>query len=114
MEIIKADWGIQNLQIADFDGDGKKDIGFVNNSKAEIDLLIQKPQIGPGEPEVAVTAEDSDINAIVSRDAIYEAGCAGIAENFQFRVRGFERRRDDGFGFLRGTEGALRNSAKGR
>ena len=66
MEVIKADWGIQNLQIADFDGDGRNDIAFVNNVKAEIDLLIQKAQIGPGEPEVAVTAEDSDINAIVS------------------------------------------------
>ena len=66
MEVIKSDWGIQNLQIADFDGDGRNDIAFVNNVKAEIDLLIQKAQIGPGEPEVAVTAEDSDINAIVS------------------------------------------------
>lgn len=66
MEVIKAEWGIQNLQIADFDGDGRQDIGFVNNEKAEIDLLIQKAQIGPGEAEVAVTAEDSDINTIIS------------------------------------------------
>ena len=31
MEIIKLDWGIQSLQIADFDGDGRNDIAVANN-----------------------------------------------------------------------------------
>jgi hypothetical protein len=65
MEIIKLDWDIRGLQIADFDGDGRNDIAIANNRKAGIDLLIQKAKVGPEEQEVAVDPNDLDINALV-------------------------------------------------
>ena len=64
MEIIKADWTIHSLQVADFDNDGRKDIAFVNDTKSEIELYLQKSKIEPAESEVAVSAEDADINTI--------------------------------------------------
>ncbi|MGB7581963.1 MAG: VCBS repeat-containing protein [Sedimentisphaerales bacterium] len=65
MEIIKLDWGIQNLQIADFDGDGRNDIAVANNRKAAIEILLQKDSIGPQDQDVAVDPNDVDINALV-------------------------------------------------
>jgi hypothetical protein len=65
MEIIKLDWGINNLQIADFDGDGRNDIAVANNRKAAIEILLQKDSIGPQDQDVAVDPNDVDINALV-------------------------------------------------
>jgi hypothetical protein len=65
MEIIKLDWNIQGLQIADFDGDGRNDIAVANNRKAAIEILLQKESIGPKEQDVAVDPNDIDINALV-------------------------------------------------
>ena len=65
MEIIKLDWGISNLRIADFDGDGRNDIAVANNRKAAIEILLQKDSIGPQEQDVAVDPNDIDINALV-------------------------------------------------
>jgi len=65
MEIIKLDYGIQSLQIADFDGDGRNDIAVANNRKAAIEILLQKDSIGPQDEEVAVDPNDLDINALV-------------------------------------------------
>ncbi len=64
IEIIKLDWGIKDLRIADFNGDGLNDIAVVNNRKAKIELLIQKGAIGPSEAEVAVDPNDIDVNVI--------------------------------------------------
>ncbi len=64
IEIVKLDWGIMGLQVADFNGDGRNDIAIVNNQKARIELLIQKEAIGPGETEVAVDANDVDVNTL--------------------------------------------------
>jgi len=66
MEVIKLDWGAGSLRVADFNGDGRKDMAIVNNRKARIDLLIQKEAVGPGETEIAVDPNDIDVNAIVS------------------------------------------------
>jgi len=64
IEIIKLDWGIQDLRIADFNGDGRNDMAVVNNRKAKIELLIQKEAVGPGETKVAVDPNDIDVNII--------------------------------------------------
>jgi len=64
IEIIKLDWGIKDLRIADFNGDGRGDIAVVNNSKAKIELLIQKEAMGPDEPVAVVDPNDMDINII--------------------------------------------------
>jgi hypothetical protein len=64
MEIIKLDWGIKDLKVADFNGDGRNDIAVVNNIKSKIELLIQKKSIGPAEAEVAVDPNDINVNAI--------------------------------------------------
>ena len=64
MEIIKLDWGIRGLRAADFNGDGRGDIAVVNDRKAEIELLLQKDSVGPGETPVAVDLNDVDINII--------------------------------------------------
>jgi hypothetical protein len=64
MEVIKLDWQIKDLQIADLTGDGRNDIAIVNNRKAKIELLIQKEKMGPAGASVAVSAEDVDINQI--------------------------------------------------
>lgn len=64
MEIIKLDYGIQSLQIADFDGDGRNDIAAANNRKAAIEILLQKDSIGPQDQDVAVDPNDIDINAL--------------------------------------------------
>lgn len=65
MEIIKLDYGIQSLLIADFDGDGRNDIAVANNTKAGIEILLQKDKPGSEEQEVAVDPNDEDINALV-------------------------------------------------
>jgi FG-GAP-like repeat len=66
MEMIKLDWGVGSLRVADFNGDGRNDMAIVNNRKARIELLIQKKAIGPGETQVAVDPNDIDVNAIVA------------------------------------------------
>jgi hypothetical protein len=64
IEIIKLDWGIQDLRVADFNGDGRNDIALTNNRRARIELLLQKEAVGPGEKDVAIDPNDIDINAI--------------------------------------------------
>ena len=65
IEIIKLDWGIKDLRVADFNGDGRKDIALTNNRRARIELLLQKEAIGPGEKDFAIDPNDIDINAII-------------------------------------------------
>lgn len=64
IEIVKLDWGVSGLRVADFNGDGRNDIAIVNNRKAKIEILVQKEAVGPGETAVAVDANDVDINEI--------------------------------------------------
>lgn len=67
IEIIKLEWGIKDLRIADFNGDDRNDIAIANNRKARIELLLQKETLGPDETQVAVDPGDIDINAIVTQ-----------------------------------------------
>jgi len=64
IEIIKLDWGIKDLRVADFNGDGREDIALSNNRRARIELLLQKETIGPGRKDFAIDPNDIDINAI--------------------------------------------------
>ncbi|MBN2271244.1 MAG: VCBS repeat-containing protein, partial [Sedimentisphaerales bacterium] len=64
IEIVKLDWGILGLNVADFNGDGRSDIAIVNNRKAKIEILVQKEAVGPGRTQVAVDANDVDINEL--------------------------------------------------
>jgi hypothetical protein len=76
IEIIKLDWGIKDLRVADFNGDGRNDIAVVNNRKAKIELLVQKEAIGPGETEVAVDPGDRDVNIITPPTRFEKHGIA--------------------------------------
>lgn len=64
IEIIKLDWGIKDLTVTDFNNDGRNDIAIVNNTKAKIELLIQKETMGPDETDVSVDINDADVNTI--------------------------------------------------
>jgi hypothetical protein len=64
IEIIKLDWGVKCLRIADLSGDGRNDISVVNNRKAKIELLIQREAISADEDAVAVDPEDVDVNLL--------------------------------------------------
>ncbi len=64
MEVIKLDWGVGGMQIADLNGDGRNDIIAANNRKAKIEIFVQKEGIGPAEQDVTVDPEDYEINSI--------------------------------------------------
>jgi hypothetical protein len=64
MESIKLAWGISNLIIADFNGDGRNDMAIANNTKARIELFIQKQAIGPDAGNKALGLQDEDINLL--------------------------------------------------
>ena len=67
IEIVKLDWGIQDLQIADFNGDGRNDIAIINNRKARIEILIQKEALGPDQAAAAIDPDDTDVNVITAQ-----------------------------------------------
>ncbi len=84
MEIIKLDWGIKGLRVADFNGDGRSDIAVVNDRKAKIELLIQKEAVGPGETPVAVDPNDIDINIITPATGFQKQAVAVSQKIFSF------------------------------
>lgn len=64
MEPIKLDWQLQDLQIADFNRDGRNDIAVANNRNAKINLLLQQASLTPSPGSVTVDANDIDINEL--------------------------------------------------
>jgi hypothetical protein len=82
IEIIKLDWGIKDLRIADFNGDGRKDIALTNNRKARIELLLQKEAIGPGRKDFAIDPNDIDVNAITPPTR-FEQQSIAVSEKLQ-------------------------------
>ncbi|MFH1615544.1 MAG: VCBS repeat-containing protein [Planctomycetota bacterium] len=64
MEIIKLDWNIHNLRVADFNGDKRTDIAVANNYKSRIEILIQKSTVGQSGQTVTVDLNDIDINEL--------------------------------------------------
>ena len=84
IEIIKLDWGIKGLRVADFNGDGRCDIAVVNDRKAKIELLIQKEAVGPGETPVAVDPNDVDINIISPPTRFQKEAVAVSQQVFSF------------------------------
>ena len=87
IEIIKLDWGIQDLRVADFNGDGRKDIALSNNRRARIELLIQKEAIGPGEKDIAIDPNDIDIN-IIAPPTRFEQRNIAVSQRLQSLVCG--------------------------
>ncbi len=87
IEIIKLDWGVKNLRVADFNGDDRDDIAVVNNRKAKIELLVQKKAVGPGETKVAVDPNDIDINAI-NPPTRFEKQSVAVSQNVRSFVCG--------------------------
>ncbi len=87
MEIIKLDWGIKCLRVADFNGDGRNDIAIVNDVKAKIELLVQKEEIGPEEEAVAVDPNDVDIN-IISPPTRFERQDVAVSQRIHSLVCG--------------------------
>ncbi len=64
MEVIKLDWGVGAMRVADLNGDGRNDIIAANNRRAKIEIFIQKEGIGPAKQDVTVAPEDVEVNAI--------------------------------------------------
>ncbi len=64
LEIIKIDWGISNLNIADIDRDGKNDIAVVNNRESKIVLYFQRHKDFTNEKQAQYVSEDIDINEL--------------------------------------------------
>ncbi len=87
IEIIKLDWGIQDLRVADFNGDGRKDIALSNNRRARIELLLQKESIGPGEKDFTIDPNDIDVNAITPPTRFDQQSIA-VSEKLQSLVYG--------------------------
>jgi len=63
IEIIKLNWNIKNLNVADFNADGLNDIAVVNNRKSKIEILLQKPD-KENLDENDTAGQDDDINEL--------------------------------------------------
>jgi len=67
MEIIKLQYGLGEPIVADVNGDSLNDIIVANNSKARIELLLQKKGFDP-DARVAVEIRDNDVNDVFGRE----------------------------------------------
>ena len=67
MEILKLDWDLGRPLSCDINGDGLTDIVVSNNRKARIELLLQKRDYRPGQPDLE-PADQENINDVFGRE----------------------------------------------
>ena len=67
LDIIKLNWDLRDLTLADVDADGLQDILVINNHKAQIDILIQRTKKEIEDARVKAYGGDlDDINKLPS------------------------------------------------
>jgi hypothetical protein len=64
MEMYKLDWDTSNLRLADVNGDGLTDIVVVNNARARIECLLQRPKTADAAKGPAPKPADAEANEI--------------------------------------------------
>ena len=64
MEMYKLDWDTSNLRLADVNGDGLTDIVVVNNARARIECLLQRPKTAGAAKAPAPKPADAEPNEI--------------------------------------------------
>jgi hypothetical protein len=64
MEMYKLDWDTSNLRLADVNGDGLTDIVVVNNARARIECLLQRPKTADAAKAPAAKPADAEPNEI--------------------------------------------------
>ena len=67
MEILKLEWSLGAPRITDINHDGLNDIIVVNNTKARIELLLQKKGFDP-DAKVTVEVRNDDVNDVFGRE----------------------------------------------
>jgi hypothetical protein len=80
MEMYKLDWDTGNLRLADVNGDGLTDIVVVNNARARIECLLQRPKPGP-----APAGKPPDLSAAAPAKAEAEPNEIPNDANFESR-----------------------------
>ncbi len=87
IEIIKSDWGIQNLIVVDFNGDGLKDIAFANNHKTKIEILLQKAKGPDIKLQTKPLVDEDDINRL-PEDSLFEKNSVAVSQKILSMVSG--------------------------
>ena len=72
MEMYKLDWDTSNLRLADVNGDGLTDIVVVNNARARIECLLQRPKTAGAAKAPAAKPADAEPNE-VPNDAQFDS-----------------------------------------
>ena len=72
MEMYKLDWDTHNLRLADVNGDGLTDIVVVNNARARIECLLQRPKTAEAPKGPAPKPADAEPNE-VPNDARFDS-----------------------------------------
>lgn len=52
LEIYKVDRGISDLSFADLNGDGREDLGFINDARSRVELFLRLPDDAPDVYEI--------------------------------------------------------------
>ena len=80
-EIAKLDWGARMMRVADFNGDGLRDLVFINADRASLDFLYQlkpgeskptKPNIEPNRWEPVIEDARFRLHRVTTGDSMLE------------------------------------------